>query len=77
MSEPITHAVLVVDDYPEVLTWATRSFRKEAWRVITAADEAEARTRIIEQRDAGTHVQLLLTELDVPAHRMTTGTPAE
>lgn len=58
--------VLVVDDYPAVLAWATRAFTKAGWTVLTATDGCEAVERWREARASGGTVSVLVTDVDFP-----------
>lgn len=58
--------VLIVDDFPAILAWATRAFERDGWSVLTAASAAEALSICAAERDAGRRISLLVTDLDLP-----------
>ena len=57
--------VLVVDDYPAMLAWATRAFTRAGWTVLTATDHREAMERWHIARDSGAPVGVLITDLEL------------
>ncbi|QJR37667.1 response regulator [Gemmatimonas groenlandica] len=58
--------VLIVDDFPAVLAWATRAFERDGWNVLTAANGTEALSICRDQQEAGRPIALLVTDLDLP-----------
>ncbi len=58
--------VLIVDDYPSVLAWASRAFSRSGWHVLTANCSAEAIDVWQSAHRAGKRVQLLVTDLALP-----------
>ncbi len=59
--------VLVVDDYPAVLAWASRAFDRVGWRILTATDGPEALALFVDAADRGQPVDLLITDLQLQA----------
>ncbi len=68
MSDNVNGArtVLVVDDYPSVLAWASRSFSRAGWQVLTANCSAEAVEAWKSAERSGSRVHLLVTDLELP-----------
>lgn len=68
MTDPVRAArtVLVVDDFPAVLAWASRAFERDGWIVVTAGSGTEALSLCHAHQDAGHPVTLLVTDLDLP-----------
>ena len=64
-AEPRT--VLVVDEYPAVLAWASRAFQKVGWRILTALDGPEAHALFSDAANRGQPVDLLITDLQLHA----------
>ncbi len=62
----VVRTVLVVDDFPAVLAWATRAFTRAGWTVLTAMDGREAVERWHEARAGGGAVGVLVTDVDFP-----------
>lgn len=58
--------VLIVDDFPAVLAWATRAFERDGWTVFGAGSATEAVAFFQAQRNAGQPLTLLVTDLDLP-----------
>jgi DNA-binding response OmpR family regulator len=58
--------VLVVDDYPALLSWACRAFRRAGWTVLDATDGLAALAAWEAARTAGQRVDLLVTDLGMP-----------
>lgn len=65
MTDP-ARTVLVVDDFPAVLAWASRAFTRAGWTVLTATDGREALERWRAARAAGCAVSVLITDVDFP-----------
>ncbi|WP_411278863.1 response regulator [Gemmatimonas sp.] len=61
-----TRTVLIVDDYPSVLAWASRAFARDGWHVLAATSSGDALTAWRGAKMAGTRVQLLVTDLELP-----------
>ncbi|MGB7219144.1 MAG: response regulator [Vicinamibacterales bacterium] len=61
-SEPSGPVVLVVDDEDSVVRLASRALRMEGYRVLEASGGIEA----IKVLDAGTPIDLLLTDINMP-----------
>lgn len=57
--------VLVVDDFPAMLAWATRAFTRAGWTVLTATDHREAMARWHVARDSGAPVSVLIADLEL------------
>ena len=68
MTAPLSasRTVLIVDDFPAILAWATRAFERDGWRVLTAGSAAEALSLFLAERNAGCCIALLVTDLDLP-----------
>ena len=64
-AEPRT--VLVVDEYPAVLAWASRAFQKVGWRILTATDGPQAQALYSDAANRGQPVDLLITDLQLHA----------
>lgn len=58
--------VLVVDDYPALLSWACRAFRRAGWTVLDATDGLAALAAWEAANVAGRRVDLLVTDLGMP-----------
>ncbi len=58
--------VLIVDNYPSVLAWASRAFSRSGWQVLTANCSAEAINVWQSAERDGTRVSLLVTDLELP-----------
>lgn len=58
--------VLIVDDFPAVLAWATRAFERNGWQVLVAGSATEALASRRAEHDAGRRLSLLVTDLDLP-----------
>ncbi len=58
--------VLIVDDFPAVLAWATRAFERDGWTVLGAGSATEALSFCQTEKDAGRLLTLLVTDLDLP-----------
>ena len=67
VSPPRPRTVLVVDDYPAVLAWASRAFARAGWRILTATDGPEAEALFDDAANRGEPVDLLVTDLQLPA----------
>jgi len=67
VSSPEPRTVLVVDDYPAVLAWASRAFGRVGWRVLTATDGPEAQALFDDAAGRGQPVNLLITDLQLQA----------
>ncbi len=70
-SKPLSPAeprsVLVVDEYPAVLAWASRAFQKAGWRILTAVDGPQAQALFSDAARRGQPVDLLITDLQLHA----------
>lgn len=62
----VGRTVLIVDDFPAVLAWATRAFERAGWSVLAAASGPEALALCSDQQHAGRPIALLVTDLDLP-----------
>lgn len=62
---PAVRTVLIVDDFPAVLAWATRAFERDGWRVLTLATGTEALSLSRDAKDANHPISLLVTDLDL------------
>lgn len=62
----IGRTVLIVDDFPAVLAWATRAFERDGWNVLAAASGPDALALCSVQQHAGRPIALLVTDLDLP-----------
>ncbi len=58
--------VLIVDDYPAVLAWASRAFNRAGWKVLAAADGTMALSTYVQTVALGEAVHLLVTDLEMP-----------
>ena len=58
--------MLVADDYPAVLAWATRTFQRAGWTVLSATDGDAALRCWTEARAVGAPIAALVTDLDLP-----------
>ena len=58
--------VLLVDDFPAVLAWATRAFERDGWSVLAAGSGTEALALCREYQLIGRPITLLVTDLDLP-----------
>ena len=67
VSPPGPRTVLVVDDYPAVLAWASRAFERAGWRILTATDGPEAEALFDDAANRGEPVDLLVTDLQLSA----------
>lgn len=67
VSPPGPLTVLVVDDYPAVLAWASWAFERAGWRILTATDGPEAEALFDDAANRGEPVDLLVTDLQLPA----------
>lgn len=63
---PGPRTVLVVDDYPALLAWATRAFQRAGWTVLSASDGHEALALWTDAERRGLPVTLLVTDFGLP-----------
>ncbi len=59
--------VLVVNDYPAVLAWASRAFERVGWRILIANDGPDALGLFDDAAKRGQPVDLLITDLQLQA----------
>ncbi len=67
VSDAGPHTVLLVDDYPAVLAWASRAFERVGWRILSATDGPEALALFVDAANRGQAVDLLITDLQLQA----------
>jgi two-component system cell cycle sensor histidine kinase/response regulator CckA len=64
--QTVERTVLVVDDYPALLSWACRAFRRAGWTVLDATDGFAALAAWEAAIAEGGRVDLLVTDLGMP-----------
>ena len=67
LSPPVSRTVLIVDDYPAVLAWASRAFERAGWNILTATDGPDAEVLFDDAANQGRPVDLLITDLQLQA----------